>query len=50
MNTLQMRVQNYLEADDFKLLDARDGFLVADRPEARDAHDTLLLWFPPPPA
>ena len=28
MNTLQMRVQNYLEADDFKLLDTRDGFLV----------------------
>ncbi len=47
MEDLQKMIESYLNSDGYEISDAREGFLVADRPELGGDRDIKLFWVPP---
>ena len=47
MSMLQDEVRGFLEAAGFGIIEARDGFLVADRQSFGGDREIRLLWVPP---
>ncbi len=48
MENLQNMVEGYIKSHDYKMLDCREGFMVADKLFLGGEHDTWLIWITPP--